>query len=378
MDARRARGNLVSDISARQVAAATLASLPRITCARLRALLEGFDGDPERALGAVRNGTAGAVLAAAGIRRASAVAERWRDAVPDARVAAFLARRGTHVWLDADDDFPIRDDVPQRPAVLLGEGNQIDVFDMPRVAIVGTRAATPQGVADAREIAGFCVRAGIAVVSGLAIGIDAAAHEGALAAGGAVVGVVATGLDVVYPRRHDALFARVRERGCIVSEQAYGVQPLPELFPERNRIIAALADAVIVVEATVSGGANITARYAAEYGRQVYALPGSRRNPAAAGCNALIADGAKPLLEPGDVLFEYGALGTVAGGWTSAAKPPQHPDDAFVLHCLAGDPASIDEVERTTGLPADRLGPALRRLEQSGHLERKRGLWWPR
>jgi predicted Rossmann fold nucleotide-binding protein DprA/Smf involved in DNA uptake len=110
----------------------------------------------------------------------------------------------------------------------------------------------------------------------------------------------------------------------------------------------------------------------------VYALPGSRRNPAAAGCNALIADGAKPLLEPGDVLFEFGALGTVAGGWSSAAKPPRHPDDALVLHCLAGDPASIDEVERSTGLPADRLGPALRRLEQSGHLERKRGLWWPR
>jgi predicted Rossmann fold nucleotide-binding protein DprA/Smf involved in DNA uptake len=110
----------------------------------------------------------------------------------------------------------------------------------------------------------------------------------------------------------------------------------------------------------------------------VYALPGSRRNPAAAGCNALIADGAKPLIEPGDILFEFGALGSMPGSWRAEAKAPVHPDDAHVMRALGGECASLDDIERTTSLPPERLGPALRRLEQSGHLERKRGLWWPR
>jgi DNA processing protein len=368
----------VSVVNDRSLAAATLASLPGITSARLAALLDGFDGDPVRALDAVRRGAVGPVLATCKIPKPFEVAQRLRRDIPDDVVRGVVTRRRTKVWIDTDDDYPIRDETPRRPAVLFGEGERLDAFDAPRIAIVGTRAATPQGIADAREIGEFCAGAGLTVVSGLAIGIDAAAHEGALAAGGAVVGVVATGLDVVYPRRHDTLFARVREQGCIVSEQGYGVQPHPQLFPERNRIIAALADALIVVEATISGGANITAKYATDYGRAVYALPGSRRNAAAAGCNALIADGAKPLLEPGDVLFEFGALGTLEGAWRAMRTAPQHPDDAQVLRVLGGEPATIDELEHTSDLPADRLGPALRRLEQSGHLERKRGLWWPR
>jgi DNA processing protein len=287
--------------------------------------------------------------------------------------------RAQHVWRRGEPGYPIRDEVPDRPAVLLGEGDAADeAFAAHRVAIVGTRASTKQGDDDAREIGAFCARAGLTVVSGLAIGIDGAAHEGALDAGGRVVGVIATGLDVVYPRRHRALYARVREHGVVVSEHPYGVQPRPYLFPDRNRIIAALADVVVVVEATVKGGANITAKYAAEYGRTVYALPGSRRNPSAAGCNALIADGAKSLLEPGDLLFEFGAGGAVPGGAWHDHAPPEHPDDVAVLHSLAGDPATIAEVEVRAGLAADRLGPALRRLEQSGHLERRRGMWWPR
>ncbi len=156
--------------------------------------------------------------------------------------------RRTHRW-ERGDDFPIRDadllDLmidAKMPRVLLGEGDRTDAFDAPRVAIVGTRAATPMGIADAREIAAFCARAGITVVSGLAIGIDGAAHEGALDAGGLTVGVVATGLDVVYPRRHARLYERVRKQGLILGENDYGTQPLPWRFPIRNRIIAALAN----------------------------------------------------------------------------------------------------------------------------------------
>jgi DNA processing protein len=291
--------------------------------------------------------------------------------------------RRTHRW-ERGDEFPIRDadllDVmlgAKMPRVLLGEGDRPDAFDAPRVAIVGTRAATPMGIADAREIAAFCARAGITVISGLAIGIDGAAHAGALDAGGLTVGVVATGLDVVYPRRHERLYARGREQGLIVGENCYGTQPLPWRFPIRNRIIAALADAVVVVEATSSGGARITANDAARFGRDVYALPGSRRNPAAAGCNALLLDGAKPLLDPADVLFAIGRGGTVEGGW-SDPPAPMDPDQQAVLRPLAGESATIDEIERRVPFPADRLGVALRALEVGGRLERKRGLWWPR
>ncbi len=291
--------------------------------------------------------------------------------------------RRPHRW-ERGPDFPIRDadylDAmfdARMPETLLGEGDRADAFDAPRVAIVGTRAATPMGIVDATEIATFCARAGITVVSGLAIGIDGAAHAGALDAGGLTVGVVATGLDVTYPLRHVRLYDRVREQGVIVGENEYGTRPLPWRFPIRNRIIAALADAVVVVEATLTGGTRITANDAARFGRDVYVLPGSRRNPAATGCNALLLDGAKPLLEPADVLFAIGRGGTAEGGW-SAPSAPLDADEKAVLTALAGDGATIDEIERRVPLPAKRLGSALRSLEAGGHVQRNRGLWWPR
>jgi DNA processing protein len=294
-----------------------------------------------------------------------------------------VVSRQRHEWRRGDA-FPIRDAEAlddafkaQLPAVLLGEGDRTDAFDAPRVAIVGTRAATPMGIADAREIAMFCARAGITVVSGLAIGIDAAAHDGALEGGGLTVGVVATGLDITYPRRHERLYARVREQGLIVGEHAYGTPPLAWQFPIRNRIIAALADAVVIVEAAVAGGAQHTARYALLFGRDLYALPGSRRNPAAAGCNRLLADGAMPLLEPADVLGGIGKLGTLPGTWSPAAAPPVDADQRKVLRAIAGDGVTIDELERRCSLASVRLNAALRGLERSGRLTRKRGMWWP-
>jgi DNA processing protein len=295
------------------------------------------------------------------------------------RLGARLAARGTRVWLRDGHDFPVRDaeGLPDMPSALLGEGDRPDAFSRPRVAIVGTRAATPAGLADARELGATLARAGITIVSGLAIGIDGAAHEGALGAGGLTVGVVATGLDVVYPRRHGTLFARVREHGLVVGEHDFGVQPLPWRFPIRNRIIAALADAVVVVEATTAGGARITANYAGDYGRPLFALPGSRRNPAAVGCNELIAEGAIPVLDPTCILVALGQGGIAPGDWEPAPEP-EDPDQRAVLRALAGHAASIDELARGAALPIARLGAALRALEHAGRIERKRGLWWPR
>ena len=214
-----------------------------------------------------------------------------------------------HEWRRGDPDHPIRDAVPLEsahpgavPDVLFGAGRRPDAFAAPRVAIVGSRSATPMGLADARELGRYCARNGITVVSGLALGIDGAAHEGAIEAGGLTVGVVATGLDVVYPRRHASLFEHVRGAGLIVGEHPDGTQPVAWRFPVRNRIIAALADAVVIVEAARTGGALHTARYAEQYGREVLALPASRRNPVGEGCNRLIADGALMLLDPSDLL----------------------------------------------------------------------------
>ena len=134
----------------------------------------------------------------------------------------------------------------------------------------------------------------------------------------------------------------------------------------------------MVVEATTTGGARITAGYAGEYGRPVYAMPGSRRNPAAAGCNSLIADGAIPLLDPGDLLIALGRGGSRPGGWVSdAARPPSDRDEAAVLHALGGDPATIDDLERNAPIGPARLGAALNRLERAGRVHRRRGLWWP-
>jgi DNA processing protein len=290
--------------------------------------------------------------------------------------AAQCAARATHISFAADPDFPIRDAEFHEgmPAVLLSEGDRADAFAAPRVAIVGTRAATPIGLEDAYELGAAVARAGVTVVSGLAIGIDGAAHEGALAAGGLTVGVVATGLDVVYPRRHSTLFTRVREHGMIVGEHDFGVQPLPWRFPIRNRIIAALADAVVVVEATRTGGARITAGYAHDFDRKLFAVPGSRRNPAAAGCNELISTCAHPLLDSSDVLI---ALGLAAKTESRAGDEIRDADQRKVVRALAGHGATTRELQERTGFAPARLGGALRGLVAAQHIKQRRGMWWP-
>ena len=361
----------------RSLAAATLASLPLITAPRLRRMLEAF-GDPIPALAAVRAGRVARFIGRCVDIDPDALAGQWREFAEGNATAVQLRRRRTHVWVAGDPGYPIPDPLPDRPPVLLGEGDRRDALDARRVAIVGTRSATPNGLADARELGAFLADAGVTVVSGLAIGIDGAAHEGALDAGGLAVGVVATGLDITYPRRHRALYARLREHGLVVGENGYGVQPSRERFPVRNRIIAALAEIVVVVEATASGGSRITAGYAAEYGRDVWALPGSRRNPAAAGCNALIADGAHALLDPGDLLIALGRGGSRPGRWASdGTDRPSDRDEAAVLHAMGGDPATIDDLERHSALGPARLGGALNRLERAGRVQRRRGLWCP-
>lgn len=364
------------------IAAATLVCLPDIGPRRLRAVLEHWP-DPCAALAAVREGRAGAALAH-DVRLANAdeldeLAARWARAARILDLGPELARRGTAVVRDGQAGYPITEDVPDRPAVLLVEGKAPDVLQRPRVAIVGTRSASVHGLADARELGAFLARRGVTVVSGLAIGIDGAAHEGALDGDGGVVGVVATGLDVVYPRRHVVLFDRVREAGVLLSEAGFGAGANRFRFPVRNRIIAALADVVVVVEATLRGGARITAEYGLEYGRPVLVVPGSRRNPSAEGCNALLADGAQPLLDPDDVLVALGLTPGSRRGW--GAPPPRPTPDtagARILDACGGDAASVDQLVSRTGLAPEAVTVALRTLERQGWVEHRRGWWWPR
>src|SRR6266700_454002 len=369
-------------LAAADVAAATLVCLPDMGPSRLRAVLDRWP-DPAAALAAVRAGRAGDALArhARLVRthEREALARRWARAARVLDLAPELARRGTAVVRDGGADYPIRDEIPDRPAALLVEGSAPDVLARPRVAIVGTRSASVHGLADAHDLGAFLARCGVPVVSGLAIGIDGAAHVGALDAGGGVVGVVATGLDVVYPRRHVVLFERVRRAGVLLSESGFGTRADRFRFPVRNRIIAALADVVVVVEATLRGGARITAESALEYGRTVLAVPGSRRNPAAEGCNALLADGAHPLLHPDDVLVALGLTPGSRRGWGApAARPAPRRDGASILEVCAGEPASVDQLASRTGLTPEAVTVALRELEQQGWIEHRRGWWWPR
>jgi DNA processing protein len=362
-----------------ELAAATLASLPHLSPGRLLRILTHWSR-PAAALDAVRRGRADDALALDD-REARVLARSWAQLVDGAvpLVEAQLARRATHVLHVGGPGYPIDEGIEDRPGILFAEGERLDALERPRIAVVGTRAATPQGLADARELGAALARAGCVVVSGLAIGIDGAAHEGALDAGGAVIGVVATGLDIVYPRRHRTLYDRVRAHGLVVGEQPFGTEPLPGRFPVRNRIIAALSDVTIVVEATARGGARITAQHALDYGRSVLAVPGSRRNPAARGCNELLADGAQPLLDPADVAVALnlspGARRHPSGGADGLAGAT--PEERAVARALAGEPATADELVARTGLGPGAVAVAVAGLSRAGRAGRAHGLVWP-
>jgi len=367
---------------ARAVAAAALASLDHMTPPRLRALLDVWP-DPRDAVAAIRTERAVEALDTRdGVRHVRgdphALVRGWSVRLDLERTARTLRARGARVFVTGASDYPIDTGIDDRPVVLFAEGDRPDALDRPRVGVVGTRAATPHGLADARELGKVLARAGATVVSGLAIGIDGAAHEGALDAGGTVVGVVATGLDVEYPIRHGHLHRRVREHGLLVSEYRYGTGPHPSRFPVRNRIIAGLSDVLVVVEATISGGARITADQALGYGRELCAYPASRRNPSARGTNEMIRSGAHVVLEPEDVL---GVLGLTPGERRAPAAGPEGTgatgEERAVLHALGGEPGTVDDLTSRTGLGPGPIAVAVAGLVRSGHVRRAHGVLWP-
>ncbi len=288
----------------------------------------------------------------------------------------------TFAWLDADASEPravITLDDPRYPQALLESPDpplivyaqgRTELLQGEAIAIVGSRNPTPQGSDNARAFASHLSHAGLTVVSGLALGIDAAAHTGGLEGAASTIAVVGTGLDIVYPRRNLSLAHRIAAKGLIVSEYALGTPSMAPNFPRRNRIIAGLARGTLVVEAALQSGSLITARLANEAGRDVFAIPGSIHSPQSRGCHALIKQGAKLVETAQDILEELRPLGAAAASPVDAT--PAQTDDPL-LTALGFDPVTLDALAARTGWSAAELSTRLLGLELDGLIARLPG-----
>lgn len=309
-------------------------------------------------------------------------------------------RRSRFVLSLADPAYPQALLEAADPPLLLFAQGQLDLLARPAVAVVGSRHPTPQGQENAYAFAKALSEAGVTVVSGLALGVDGAAHTGALdglrdAACGSTIAVVGTGLDLVYPKAHQALAQRLSTQGLMLSEFALGTAPLAGNFPKRNRIVAALTRGTLVIEAALQSGSLITARLAAEMGREVLAIPGSIHSPQARGCHALIKQGAKLVETAQDVLEELqlGRLGQLANagqvgqgalfGSPHDAGPGAEPADSTasedpILSAMGYDPVSQEALSARTGWGAADLGARLLELELMGQVARLPGALFQR
>ncbi len=279
---------------------------------------------------------------------------------------------GAQVLASTDTGYPggLRQ-LPRSPAVLfvLGDPRKLS---SPQIAIVGARDATPAGRRTAHEFAAYFAGAGLTITSGLALGIDAASHEGALAGGGDTVAVCATGLDRIYPPQHTGLAERIRASGALVSQFPPGTPPRKARFPQRNRLISALSRGTLVVEAAQRSGSLTTARHAREQGRRVFAIPGSIRDPFSAGCHELIKAGAILVRSPADVLLELEIsvpnerLARPAG----RRNPSQAMDKGYemLLDAVGFEPATVDVLVVRTGLSGESIASMLLVLELEGRI----------
>ena len=282
------------------------------------------------------------------------------------RALAWLSEPANHFVSLGDADYPQLLLQTADPPPMLYVKGRLDLLNRPSLAIVGSRNATTQGTNNAADFARALSDAGVTIVSGLALGIDAAAHRGGLAGAASSLAVIGTGLDVVYPARNKALAHELAERGALISEFPLGTPALAGNFPRRNRVISGMSLGCLVVEAALQSGSLITARLANEQGREVFALPGSIHSPLAKGCHALIKQGAKLVDTANDILEE---LQVPVVGSVTPASPVHHPDAARLLDQLGYDPCGLDVLCARTGLGADVVSAALLQLELGGLVE---------
>lgn len=275
-----------------------------------------------------------------------------------------------------DARYPVRlREIAGAPIALFYRGDP-ELLAVPQLAIVGSRNATPQGLEIAEAFAAELARRGLVITSGLALGIDGAAHRGALSAGGHTIAVCGTGLDLIYPARHRALGTEIAEKGLMVSEFPPGTPSRPANFPQRNRIISGLSLGVLVVEAARESGSLITARLAAEQGRDVFAIPGSIHNVMSRGCHQLIRQGAKLVESVDDILEE---IGPHVASWLQATQAPPAPVEeapsrhADLLAVLGDRPLSVDDLVGKLRRPAQAIAEAITELELEGRVRAMAG-----
>jgi DNA processing protein len=330
-------------------------------------------GHPEGLAALLDSGAAG--LAGLGVprdaaRTLSGPAPEWLPAALE-----WLAQPGHDLLTLADADYPaLLKLIPGAPVALFLRGRRELLAD-PHFAIVGSRNPTPQGAENARAFADYLAGCGLVICSGLASGIDAAAHEGALAAGAPTTAVLGCGPDRAYPAANAGLAQRIAAQGLVISEYLPGTRPLKEHFPQRNRLISGLSLGVLVVEAARRSGSLITARLAGDQGREVFAIPGSIHNPLARGCHQLIRQGAVLVETAADILAEIGPL----AGISTQPAPPRGPardtaqesdaDYDKLLEALAHDPCGVDALAARTGLTAAEVSSMMLILELQGAVE---------
>ncbi len=343
-------------------------------------LTQGLGGESFRKL-LLAFGGPEQILAASRSALTRVVSGKIADAILDgdlygdpAAVETWLADANNHVVTLADTEYPQALLQTADPPPLIYVKGRCDLLNQPAIAVVGSRNATAQGKLTAESFASALSNAGLCIVSGMALGVDAAAHRGGLAGLSSTIAIVGTGLDKVYPARNRDLAHAIAEKGAIISEFPLGTPPLAANFPRRNRIISGMSRGCLVVEAALSSGSLITARIANELGKDVFAIPGSIHSTLSKGCHVLIKQGAKLVDDAVDILGELRLPAPASTAAKAASGTPGHP----LLAHMAYDPCDIDTLAGRAGLPVHEVSAALIQLELEGAVASLAGGLWQR
>jgi len=284
------------------------------------------------------------------------------------QIITLIADQNIEVLCYFESQYPeLLKQISSPPLLLFCKG-QVDLLSTPQIAIVGSRSATPNGLTTASELAYELVENGVTVTSGLALGVDGAAHKGALASNGRTIAVLGTGIDVVYPKRHGVLFEKIKQSGLLVSEFLPGSKPQASNFPRRNRIISGLSLGVVVVEAEIKSGSLITTKYALEQNREVFAVPGSIHSALSKGCHFLIKQGAK-LIENVDDILEEVSIFPKSCLYINREQEKNKEEDP-ILEQLGFEVTPVDVIAQRVQLPIEQILPRLLDLELEDKIER--------
>ncbi|MGB5261199.1 MAG: DNA-processing protein DprA [Gammaproteobacteria bacterium] len=353
----------------------TVYHAPGVGTATFQRLLDTF-GSPSLAVRAPAG-----QLHGLGLTQAAVDAVRHPDQAALDRDLEWLRGSDNHIITCLADNYPpLLRQLPDPPPLLYAHG-RIELLGEAQLAMVGSRNPSRSGMQTATDFSRHLGAAGLVITSGLALGIDAASHQGALDAAAGTVAVTGTGLDRVYPAAHSALAHAIASGGVLVSEFPIGTPPLAENFPRRNRIISGLSLGTLVVEAALRSGSLITARLAADQGREVFAIPGSIHNPLARGCHRLIRDGAKLIETAQDILDELAPLAvacTEEAHATPAAAPELDRDYLQLLEIIGFNEISIDRLVENSGLTPAEVSSMLLQLELGGHVAASHGGYYIR